>query len=125
MAPQKRTKRDSAQVDKLIAQVDKLHNNGKGMSINAACKEVGLQNTVYYFRKRKDEALAKSGLPVDTKREYHFQKRKEEASGARSNASELHEHKDIDSLTREYRELENRMNAIKLAIAEKVMSKNL
>lgn len=103
----KRTKRDSSQVDKLVAEVDRLHANG--MSVNKACAKVGIQNTVYYFRKRKDTAEAKlqSGTSSDTM----------------SFSTGLHEHKDLATLTQEYRELENRLNAIKMQIAEKVMSK--
>jgi hypothetical protein len=51
-------KRDSDEIDKLIAQVEKLKKEKK-MSVNAACKQVGLQTTVYYFRKRKEDALKK------------------------------------------------------------------
>lgn len=103
----KRTKRDSGQVDKLVAEVDRLHANG--MSVNKACAKVGIQNTVYYFRKRKDQAEAK--LQTGT------------SSNAMSFAKELHEHKDLATLTQEYKELENRLNSIKLQIAEKFMSK--
>lgn len=101
----KRTKRDSTQVDKLMSEVDKLHS--KGMSVNKACQQVGIQPTVYYFRKRKDVALAKND---------------DVAQSIGKSTLALHEHKDLESLTREYRELENRLNAIKLKIAEKVMS---
>lgn len=108
----KRTKRDSDEIDKLIAEVDELHN--KGMSVNRACAKVGLQNTVYYFRKRRDvaEAAGATQATAPTKTGTSFD-------------TSLHERKDTDTLMREYRELEQRMLQIKMAIAEKVMSKQM
>lgn len=49
----KGSRKSKEEVDKQVAKVDELHTK-KGYSINAACKEVGLQNTVYYWRKRKE-----------------------------------------------------------------------
>lgn len=100
-AVEKPYKRESKEVDKLVAEVDRLHANG--MSINRACAQVGIQNTVYYFRKRRDNALA-----INTKKE--------------SSMNEIFSDRDLNDLMREYRELEERLQAIKMAIADKVVS---
>lgn len=65
--PHAKRKRVSEEVDKLIAEVDKLTSHPdfrKRLSVNRACQEVGLQPTVYYFRKRKEDAMSK--LPNTT-----------------------------------------------------------
>ncbi len=112
MAGTRKAKRDSSQVDKLIAEVEKLHRT-TGLSINKACQKLGLQPTVYYFRKRKDEAMNK------------LESISSNSAPVSKSVKGLHEHRDIDELTREYRELEARLQCIKMQIAEKVMSKSL
>ncbi len=115
MANAKRGKKGSVEIDRLIAEVDKL--NAGGLSINKACAKIGLQPTVYYFRKRKDEALAnaKEVLPSNYS-----------SNNAKSlSTTELHDHKDFDALKKEARELEMRLNSIKLALANKMLSKEL
>lgn len=116
----KRIKRNSEEVDKLIAEVDRLAKNG--MSVNKACTKVGLQTTVYYFRKRKVQAEAQE---LAERAAYSSQRPSQVPNRAPlKEMSSLYESKDLASLTQEYRELENRMNALKLEIAEKVMSGN-
>lgn len=105
MANAKRVKKGSNEIDKLIAEVDRLH--AGGMSVNKACAKVGLQNTVYYFRKRKDAAVGL--LP---------------AASLKSTVSvDIYDHKDFEELKKEARELEARLNSIKLALANKMLSK--
>jgi hypothetical protein len=107
-------KRDSQEVDKLIAEAEKWINHpdpAKRLSVNKACAKVGLQTTVYYFRKRKDEALSKTKLgpgtnPVDVSREVN---------------KKLVDNIDTASLMAEARELEDRLNQIKIRIAESMM----
>jgi transposase-like protein len=93
-------RRVSHEVDKLIEKVDKLHRE-KGMSIKKACAEVGLQTTVYYWRKRKENLEIK--LPSFPSSNTNIP----------SSIS-----KNRDELIRELRELENRINAIKAMLAE-------
>lgn len=104
-------KRDSKEVDRLIAEVDKLTNHpdpDKRLSVNKACQKVGLQTTVYYFRKRKEDALSKltPGHTVNVS-----------AVQSRRNS----DNKDTAALMAEARELEDKLNQIKLKIAESVM----
>lgn len=112
-APVRQAKRDSATIDALIDEVDSLVNHPdrrKQLSVKKACAKVGLQTTVYYYRKRQDDVLNAPGLdnvPV---------------SVSRVTRTELREHKTTDDLLREYREVEARLNSLKLMIAEKVMS---
>lgn len=106
MATLKR-KRFSDEVDKLINQVNKLVNDG--MSVNKACQKVGLQPTVYYFRKRKDDALKlKSNVTSSSS-----------SSPAMFNASGTN--KSTQKLIEEARELEDRLREIKERILESVM----
>lgn len=98
-------RREPHEVDKLIAEVDRLHKQ-KSMSIKKACAQVGLQTTVYYWRKRKAEAENKlpthpSSIPTN-----------QYTNTTSSNG------KNRDELIRELRELEARATAIKLKLAE-------
>ena len=106
------TKRDSNQVDKLMARIDRLVAD-ENYSINRACAEVGVQPTVYYYRKRKDVAIAQGNAPVPNITPIKSQV-------ARFDALHLKD-KDIADLKKEYDELEDRLQAIKNKIAEKVM----
>ena len=106
------TKRDSNQIDKLMAKVDKLVTD-QNYSVNRACAEVGIQATVYYYRKRKDIATAQGNAPVPNIMPVNSQT-------ARFDASHLGD-KGIEALKKEYFDLENRLQAIKIKIAEKVM----
>lgn len=55
-------KRDSDKIDELKDKADKLIESG--MSIIKACEQVGLQPTVYHFRKRRDAKRGKEHVPV-------------------------------------------------------------
>lgn len=117
-----RVKRSPEDVDKLIAEVDRLSTDPdlrKRLSVARACTKVGLQRTVYYFRKRRDDAenviqAAITNTPVT---------RSAPKSKSPVIREGLHDRKTTELLMQEYRELENRLNQIKLKIAESVMAK--
>lgn len=99
-----RRKRETHEVDRLIQKVDQLHS--EGMSVNKACQKVGLQTTVYYYRKRKDEALNKQEPTVHQ---------------ASAPVTPKYSNKNNDELVAEARELERRLHEIKARIAENVI----
>jgi len=92
----KKVKRDSNEVESLVAN---------GMSVNKACAKAGLQNTVYYFRKRKDQAL-------ERQKEYL----------SINNTHKMAISDDINDLMQEYRSTEERLSQIKMKIGESFMS---
>jgi hypothetical protein len=125
-------KRDSHEIDKLYNEVEKLVNHPdplKKLSVNAACKKVGLQPTVYYFRKRKEEALA--GLPkkppvsaggISYRKKQDNPQPQQPANNAYSTRSSSGQNlKDHNELIKELRELESKINDIKIQIAENML----
>lgn len=105
-------KRESHEVDKLVAEVDKL--NANGMSINKACQKVGLQNTVYYFRKRKEaanEQVQRHGGPTP-----------KSASIVVSRTSVNAPSGSLDELRKEYSKTKEYLRNLEQKIAETVIS---
>lgn len=110
--PPKVYKRDSNEVDKLYAKVEDLVNN-KGWSINKACKEVGLQNTVYYFRKRKEKAIEDMQQHSKPQQRGSIAVRKSSVENVPS---------DLEELKREYTQTKERLEALKEKILEATLT---
>lgn len=55
-------KRESDVITGLILQVESILASDPDISVQAACKEVGLRKETYYYRKRTNEATSNSGL---------------------------------------------------------------
>lgn len=125
----KKGRRDSHEVDALIAEVERLSTEPdpkKRLSVLAACKKVKLEPSVYYFRKRKEEAIANKERPRE--REYYFAQKKREALQKADQAEvmpDLHtvdlNNKDTKALMVVAKELEDRLKEVKLKIAESMM----
>jgi transposase-like protein len=108
----KKEKRDSKQIDKLIAEVDRLHTQ-EDYSVNRACQEVGIQPTVYYFRKRRDSTLAKP----------HHSNGNGNGNGHVTTIPAYDsKNLDVKSLKEEARQLEQRLQSIKNRIADAVLA---
>lgn len=119
--PTRKPKRTMEEINELIAQVDDLVNHPnprKRMSVRAACEKVGLQTTVYYFRKRKEKALEEK-LPAKAPSK----------PAPKTRTADLHDYghkeysnKDATSLVAEIKDLEERIRQAKNQLVQAMLN---
>lgn len=110
-------KKESHEVDALVEKVDELANHPdsrKRMSVVKACAKVGLQPTVYYFRKRKEKATKPSMNVSSMKNRDKILEAVYENNNTKTGTN-------TRELLEEAKELKKRLEDIKMQIAESMI----